>query len=222
MPWFVLIFGILVVPLGFCSILLVMSQPIVVGAWCGLCLVTASGMLIMIALTVDEVVAVLQYLHECKKQKLPLWDIFWFGGCPEGATDDARTPHFSDVKHKFKSMIWGTQTIPYNLVITALLGVWMMSAPQILDLQGMLANSCHIFGALTVTLSIISWAEVTRALRYILILFGIWFLISPWVFEGSSLHSQWNGVIVGVLLIIFSFRRGRIVESYGSWNKYIV
>lgn len=221
MPWFVLIFGILVVPLGFCSILLVMSQPIVVGAWCGLCLVTASGMLIMIALTVDEVIAVLQYLHECKKQRLNLWDIFWYGGCPEGATDDARTPLFSDVKHKFKSMVWGTQTIPFNLVITALLGVWMMSVPGVLNIEGKLANSCHIFGALTVTISIISWAEVTRALRYLLILFGVWILISPWALSSSGQITDWNNVIVGVLLIVLSFRRGRVVESYGSWNKFI-
>jgi len=216
MPWFVLIFGILVVPLGFCSILLVMMQPIVVGAWCGLCLVTASGMLIMIALTIDEVVAVLQFLHDCKKQKLNVWKIFWFGGCPLGATDDKRTPLFSDPKQKFKAMLWGTTSIPWNLVVTALVGVWVMMGPQIFAIEGYLANSFHVFGALTVTISIISWAEVARALRYVLILIGLWMIISPWILTNSIPNVEINSVIVGVLLVILSFRRGKIVESYGS------
>lgn len=221
MPWFVLIFGILVVPLGFCSILLVMMQPIVVGAWCGLCLVTACGMLIMIALTVDEVVAVLQYLHQCKKQKLPLWNIFWYGGCPEGASDDLRTPYFTSSKQKFKAMIWGTQTIAWNLIITALVGIWLMSTPQLFSIEGALANNTHVFGALSVAISIISWSEVARALRYILLPVGVWILISPWVLNGAAISAEWNYVISGLLLIIFSFRKGRIVESYGDWNQYI-
>lgn len=222
MPWMVIFFGILVVPLGFCSILLVMMQPIIVGAWCGLCLVTAAGMLIMIALTVDEVVAVLQFLAQSRKSGKSFWQVFWYGGCPEGATDDTRSPAFASETSKFKAMIWGVTTIPWNLIITALLGVWMMCVPQVLNVSGFAANSDHIFGALTVTISVISWAEVSRGLRYVLIAFGLWVLISPWVFGGATQQAEWNNVVIGVLMIIFCFRKGKIIEHYGTWDKFIV
>src|SRR5207247_209749 len=45
MPWMVLLFGILVVPLGIVHILLVISMPVVVGYWCTLCLAAATVML---------------------------------------------------------------------------------------------------------------------------------------------------------------------------------
>ena len=41
MPWMVTFFGILVVPLGLTHIVLVISQPVVVGAWCTFCLLAA-------------------------------------------------------------------------------------------------------------------------------------------------------------------------------------
>lgn len=48
MPWMVAIFGIAVLPLGITSIILVIMQPVVVGAWCTLCLITAAAMLLMV------------------------------------------------------------------------------------------------------------------------------------------------------------------------------
>jgi len=72
MPWIVILFGVLVVPLGLISIILVILQPLLVGHWCFWCLLAAICMLIMIALTVDEVVAVVQYLVQVKSKKQPL------------------------------------------------------------------------------------------------------------------------------------------------------
>jgi hypothetical protein len=62
MPWMVVMFGVLVVPLGVVSLVLVILQPVAVGAWCALCLLTAAAMLIMIAPALDEVVAMGQFL----------------------------------------------------------------------------------------------------------------------------------------------------------------
>lgn len=222
MPWMVITFGILVVPLGFVSILLVMSQPIVVGAWCGLCLVTAAGMLIMIALTVDEVIAVLQFLNYTRKKRLPFWTTFWKGGVPEGATDDQTTPQFSDSYGRWKAMIRGSSTIPWNLLVSALLGLWMMCVPQVLHVMDGSANADHIAGALTITLSVIAFAEVTRAIRYVNVPLGIFIALSPWIFTGSGREAGWNNLIVGLLLILLSFRKGKVVEHYGTWDKNIV
>ena len=62
MPWMVALFGFMVVPLGIVSVVLIMLQPVVVGAWCTFCLLSALFMLIMVALSLDEVIAMLQFL----------------------------------------------------------------------------------------------------------------------------------------------------------------
>ena len=59
-PWLVLSFGLLVLPLFLTSIGLMILQPIVVHAWCGLCLVMLVGMLLMVPLALDEVIATLR------------------------------------------------------------------------------------------------------------------------------------------------------------------
>ena len=61
-PWLVLSFGLLVVPVGLISILLITLQPLIVHTWCTICLITAATMLLMITLTVDEVAASIQLL----------------------------------------------------------------------------------------------------------------------------------------------------------------
>jgi hypothetical protein len=80
MPWMVLMFGFLVVPLGIVSIVLVILQPVAVGAWCTLCLITAAAMLIMIAPAVDEIVAMSQFLAGARRERKPFWHTFWVGG----------------------------------------------------------------------------------------------------------------------------------------------
>ncbi len=76
-PWIVILFGIAVGPLGVTSILLVILQPIVVGAWCTLCLVTAFISVIMISPAMDELLASLQYLQRVKRSGNSLWLAFW-------------------------------------------------------------------------------------------------------------------------------------------------
>src|SRR5581483_12523041 len=68
MPWMVTFFGILVVPLGTVSIVLIILQPLAVGAWCSLCLLAAIAMLAMIPATLDEVVAMAQFLIQAKRE----------------------------------------------------------------------------------------------------------------------------------------------------------
>ena len=72
MPWMVTFFGILVVPLGVVSVGLIILQPVAVGDWCWPCLVAALAMLIMIALTLDEVVAMGQFLVQARREGQPL------------------------------------------------------------------------------------------------------------------------------------------------------
>src|SRR5438045_8840635 len=94
MPWMVTFFFILVVPLGVTSIVLVILQPLVVGYWCTICLLTAVVMLVMIPFTVDEVVAMGQFMAGRVRAGKPFWRTFVVGATTEGGAPDARTPRY--------------------------------------------------------------------------------------------------------------------------------
>jgi uncharacterized membrane protein len=76
-PWIVILFGIAVGPLGLVSVMLVIFQPVLVGAWCTLCMVTAAISVIMISPALDELLASLQYLQRVKHHGHSVWDAFW-------------------------------------------------------------------------------------------------------------------------------------------------
>lgn len=74
-------------------IFFIVIQPIMIGTYCKLCLVTAVAMLIMIPLTLDEVVAMGQYMLRSVRS---FWRTFFHGGPePTGSADDkdAGRPH---------------------------------------------------------------------------------------------------------------------------------
>jgi len=79
-PWIVILFGIAVGPLGLTSVLLVILQPVLVGAWCTLCIVTAIISVVMISPAMDELLASFQYLRRVKKGGGSVWKAFWAKG----------------------------------------------------------------------------------------------------------------------------------------------
>lgn len=221
MPWIVVIFGILVVPLGFVSITLVMLQPIAVGAWCGLCLLIATCMLIMLALTVDEVLAVCQYLRRIKREGKPFWKVFFKGSEYTEDSVDTRAPTFDESPWQIiRGMFWGVR-VPWNLFITALLGGWLLFCNNILGFHGILADTTDVCGALIVVFSIISWAEVIRPVRLLNIIIAIAFGITPWVLPGGTPFLQWHAGVIAAIVLILSIRKGPVREKYGAWDKRI-
>ena len=200
MPWMVTFFGILVVPLGVVSITLIILQPLAVGAWCTPCLIAATAMLIMIALTLDEVVAMLQFLIQAKREGQPLWQVFWRGGTlsktPEPVGESVR----SDVVSP-GAMIWGV-TLPWNLLVSTALGIWLMCAPFAFGSTGTAAHSDHLVGALIVTAAVIALADVGRAVRFINVLFGVLIIVAPWVLGGATARAKWNDLIAGMLMTL--------------------
>lgn len=77
MPWIVILFGLFVGPLGAVSIGLVISQPLVVGEWCTLCLATAMISLAMIGPAMDEMLASLQHIKREAGRGRSAWRVFW-------------------------------------------------------------------------------------------------------------------------------------------------
>lgn len=76
-PWIVIVFGVAVGPLGAGSILLVILQPVLLDAFCTLCLVTAVISVVMIGPAMDEVLASLQFLRRAKDEGRSVWRAFW-------------------------------------------------------------------------------------------------------------------------------------------------
>ena len=217
MPWMVTFFGILVVPLGIVSITLIILQPLAVGAWCTPCLMAAAAMLIMIALTLDEVVAMMQFLVQARREGQPLWRTFWLGGTLRDLP--APAPLRPDIVSA-RAMVWGVG-MPWNLVLSAGFGVWLMLTPSALGLTGAAAHSDHLIGALIVTAAVIALAEVGRAARFINVLLGAWVIVAPWVLGGATGVSRWTDAIAGALVILLSLRRGPVGERYGTWERFI-
>ena len=228
MPWMVVMFGVLVVPLGIVSIVLVILQPVAVGAWCTLCLVTAAAMLIMISPAIDEVVAMGQFVVGARREGMALWRTFWVGGTlgqdrtlgPADAPATARWRVRSPTARIVAAL--DLNNVPWNLPLGAALGVWLMAAPAILGVSGPAADSNHLAGALVVTWAVIGFGEVARPARLLNVPMGIWIVVAPWLLSGATDVSRWIDVVLGSVLVALSLRRGRIDERFGGWNRYLI
>ncbi|HEK21342.1 vitamin K epoxide reductase family protein [Mucilaginibacter sp.] len=221
MPWMVSFFGILVIPLGVVSIVLITLQPVSVGHWCTICLITAIAMVVMIPLTLDEVVAMIQFLSRRVKEGKPFWRTFWMGDTVKGGSKDVRTPLFTESLSKtLPAMGWG-MNVPWSLLLCTAIGLWWMFYPGNFNLTGKAANYFTTLGALVVTFSVIAMAEVGRTLRFINFIFAIWLVAAMLLFKGVSPFALWNAILSGLILIAFSLPKGRVIEKYGTFNRYI-
>lgn len=241
MPWMVAFFGILVIPLGLTHILLVVSQPLVVGHWCTLCLLAAAIMLPMIPLEVDEVVAMGQHMVQAKRRGDrggSLWAIFWKGGKADGCTMDERSPAISSLSDQpapvLRAMFWGF-SVPWSLLLTTAIGVWFLFQPALLGQTGdnaatvftlgssaiKSADIFHLSGALLVVTSVIAMGEALRAARHFNLVLAALVALTPWLAAGETVNAL-LGSIGGALVVALSLRRGRILDRYGDWDRFIV
>ncbi len=222
MPWMVAMFGIVVVPLGVVSIYFIIIQPIVIGTYCSLCLFAALAMLIMIPYSLDELVAMGQFLVQSHRRGEPLWRTFFMGGAdPNGGRDDK--PNFgAPFAAAVASAVRGV-TVPWTLVASVIVGVWLMFSRITFGTVPPLADSDHLVGALIITVAVIAMAEVGRALRFINAGFGLWLIAAPWLLAGAGSAAFWASVVAGVAVIMLSLPRGPLSkEHYGGWDRYVV
>jgi len=222
MPWMVAGFGFVVVPLGVTSIYFIIIQPIMIGTWCTLCLITALAMLIMIPYSLDELVAMGQYLVQNHRRGGAFWRTFFRGGAqPDGGCDDK--PGFDAPLAAAYASAGRGITVPWTLLASALLGAALMFTRLLFDTRPPMADSDHLVGALIVTVAIISLAEVGRPLRLINIGLGLWLIIAPWLLDGAGNLASWVDMAVGLAVIALSLPRGkRSKEHYGSWDRFVV
>lgn len=216
MPWMVALFGLNVIPLGVVSITLIILQPIAVGAWCSPCLLTALFMLAMIPLSIDEVVAMIQFVVRRKREGASAWRVFWLGeSMPERETD-RRIPANEWTLHSFLMNLIG----PPTLYVSIAAGAWAMAAPGVLGFGGPAADAAIIGGALVMVVAATAIAEVARPLRFLSVPFAAWIAVAPWI-AGTGPGARWSGAAVALVVILCSIPLGQIRERYGSFDRWI-
>ena len=221
MPWLVLIFGIMIVPLGAVSITFIIIQPILLDTWCTLCLIAAAAMLIQIPYSIDELIATGQFLARRKKAGQPVLRVLLFGDTDEGRwqanVDDDFQQHPAGV---IREMLTGGISLAWGQVASIILGAWMMLTPLILGVEGAMLSANFFIGALVVTVSVTALAEAARALRFLNVVLGTALVITAFLF-GESLIAIGLTAITGVAIVGLSIPRGPVRSSYGSWNRFI-
>lgn len=220
MPWLVMLFGIMIVPLGAISIFFIIIQPILLDTWCTLCLLAAAAMLIQIPYSIDELVATGQFLWRRKKKGRPLLRVFFMGDTDDGPGDDIEED-FEQRPRRILAEMLSDLRIPWNLGLCLLVGLWLMLTRLTIGQTGDMANADHLIGALAITVVVTAFAECARPLRFLLIPLGLALFVTPFVYE-TEIIGMITSFVSGALLIGLSIRRGAINERYGSWNRLLV
>jgi nucleoside-diphosphate-sugar epimerase/uncharacterized membrane protein len=222
MPWLVLLFGLMIVPLGVVSITFIVIQPIVIGTWCTLCLIAAAAMLIQIPYSLDEMLATLQFLRRRQRAGRKVARILLFGDTDDGApaprpVDELDRP----LPALARDMAGGGVSLPWNLALCAAIGVWLMFTRLTLGSEDMIAHAHHVIGSLVLTTTAIAAAEVARPVRFLNGIWAVALMLVPFVVDATA-TDQAASVVAGLALLAASLPRGRVRYRYGGWNAQIV
>jgi nucleoside-diphosphate-sugar epimerase len=220
MPWLVVLFGFMIVPLGIVSITFIIIQPIVIGTWCTLCLIGALAMLVQIPYSLDELIATGQFLKRCKKAGKPVLKIFFVGDTDAGKTTQAPDDFTRSPLAVIKDMVGGGITVPPSLLAAILIGLWLMFTRLTLGHSGELANWEHLIGALVVTVSVCAFAEVARPLRYGLIVLALMLLPASF-FAGADVIAYISAGVCALALIALALVPLSVRGEYGDWNRLL-
>jgi len=221
MPWLVVLFGLMIAPLGITSIFFIVIQPIAIGTWSTLALIGAAAMLIQIPYSLDELLATLQFMRRRVAAGRSWLRVFLFGDTDIGR-DAGEQDEFDARPGKLLGEMWsGGVNLPWNLAAAAAIGAWLMCTRLTLGAEGNMANADHLIGALALTVISLAAAEVARALRFLLVPLGAALLATPFLFGADGVQSV-AGIACGLALIALSLRRGPIRATYGAWDRRIV
>jgi nucleoside-diphosphate-sugar epimerase/uncharacterized membrane protein len=223
MPWLVLLFGLLVVPLGAVSVSFIIIQPTVIGALCTLCLIQAAITVLLIPYSVDEVFATVQYLWQSRRVGRSFWRTLIYGG---PVLAEQRDP-VQGLDMPIGQIVWeflkGGVTYPWTLVGCTLIGVYLLGTRLLFGVEPPLYFSDHIAGCVAIVIAVTAWAEVVRPVRLLNVPLGLWVAASPFLLDGGSTLALVADMAAGLALAALSLPRGtRSQEHYGGWDQYIL
>ena len=223
MPWLVILFGLMIAPLGVTSIVFIIIQPVLLDTWSVIALIGAAAILVQIPYSLDELIATVQFMHRRSRAGRN-----WIRVLFVGDTDDEATKH-SQRSDEFarppvqivKDMLGGGVNLPWNLALAAVVALSLLFTRVTVGAADALADAHHVLGALALTVISLAAAEVARPVRYVNVLLGAGVMIVPWIYEASVTAILYS-VAAGAALVALSIRRGRVAEQYGGWSRCIV
>lgn len=223
MPWLVILFGILIAPLGIVSILFIIIQPIVIGTWSIIALIGAAAMLIQIPYSLDELLASVQFVRRRVKAGQNWLAVLFRGDTDEKSAGDEGGAHEFDDKpgNIVREMVLGGVNLPWNLALAAAIGLWLLFTRVTLGAEGGMANADHLIGSLILTVISVAAAEVARPARYALIPLGLALIATPFIYDPTGIQTVIS-IVLGIATMVLSIRRGPIRGRYGSWNRVVV
>jgi nucleoside-diphosphate-sugar epimerase len=224
MPWLVVLFGLMIAPLGVVSVFFIIIQPILLGTWSTLALLGAAAMLVQIPYSLDELLASVQFIRRRAKAG-SRWLVVTFRGDTDDeprravsrAVDELDAPPAAIVR----DALGGGVSLPWNLALAALLALSLLFTRVLLGADGSLANAHHLLGALALTVISIAAAEVARPVRYLNVVLGAALVAAPFVF-GADVAAAAFTVAAGIGIAALSVRRGTIRGRYGAWSRLLV
>ncbi|MEN3951853.1 vitamin K epoxide reductase family protein [Iodidimonas sp. SYSU 1G8] len=216
MPWLVLLFGLMIVPLGVVSIFFIIIQPIVIGTWATLTLLAAAAMLIQIPYALDEILATVQFMRRRVRAGKSWLRVFLFGDTDEGASQP-RDEFDQAPGAVVRDMFGGGVGLPWNLAVAGLIALSLLFTRLTFGAGGAMADMDHLIGALSLTVISIAASEVARPVRYLLIPLGLALIVAAFATGTSGLHLV-ASLVAGVALGVLSLRGGTIHNHYGDWR----
>ena len=224
MPWLVVLFGLMIAPLGITSIFFIIIQPVVIGTWSTIALIGAAAVLLQIPYSLDELLATLQFLRRRSHAGQNWLRVFFVGDTdemPKRENEQRKRDEFDrSPAAVLRDMVGGGVSLPWNLALAALIGLSLLFTRVTLGVEGNLANAHHVIGSLVLTVVSIAAAEVARPARWLNVLLGAALVAVPFLFDAGTTVATVT-VLAGAALIVLSLRSGPIRERYGRWDGVI-
>lgn len=220
MPWLVILFGMMIAPLGVTSIFFIIIQPVIIGTWSTIAMFGAALILIQIPYSLDEIIATMQFIRRRATTGQNWLRVLLFGDTDTQDSPASRNPADEFDESPFvviRSTFGGGVNLPWNLAAAALIGAGLMFSRLLVD-NIELANAHHIIGALVLTFVSIAAAEVARKARYLIGVLGAALTIVPFIYLDGT-EPTLISVVLGLALVGLCIRRGPVRERYGSWKS---
>jgi nucleoside-diphosphate-sugar epimerase len=221
MPWLVVLFGLMIAPLGIVSILFVIIQPIVIGTWSTLALLAAVAVLVQIPYSLDELLASLQFVRRRMRAGQSGLRVFLFGDTDAGADEQTASLELErSGRDLLREALTGGVRLSWTLVAVAGIALSLLFTRITLGADGGLAHAHHLIGALVLTVVSVSAAEVARPARFLNVPLGLVLVGVPFVYDAGAtitLFTMTAGAAIAGLSVL---RGGRLVGRYGDWTRW--
>jgi hypothetical protein len=117
--------------------------------------------------------------------------------------------------------VWGV-TVPPTLAVAAVLGLALLAAPDFFDqaITSGAADIAHLGGAAVLVVAVIAMAEVVRSVRLLAVPVGAVMAVSVWLVDASNAYAVFV-TVVGLAVAALAVPRGRVVERYADWDRFV-